>query len=463
MTIESILSHPARAPEPELPPPAPGGAPLLGHAWSLLRDPLAFLSSLRDGGEVVRIGLGPKEAFAVNSPELVEKLLRSPDFLVGGALWDTLGVLLGQGVATSNGPRHRRQRRAVQPAFRADRIAAYGAVMTEEAQLAADRLRPGRTFDPAGEMFRVATRITARTLLHMEALDERSERLCTALGTVFSGLYRRMILSVGPLYRLPLPANRRFERALADLHRLVDEIIDDRRAQRAAGGTAEDNADDLLTALLQARDENGEPVDEQEVHDQVIGLLVAGGENVAKTLTWTLQLLAEHPEHERRLHEEVESVTGGAPVAFDDLKELAYMRNLITESMRIRPAVWIFTRVAAVDTTLGGYRIPAGTDIVYSPYAMQRDPRSFQEALVFDPDRWLPERATDAAHKAHQPFSTGNRKCPGDHFSMAELALILGTLVARWRFVQVPESDHTPQLGITLQPRLPLLRVEART
>ncbi|MEU6840683.1 cytochrome P450 [Streptomyces sp. NPDC046716] len=461
MTLESTLPHPARTPEtePKPPPPAPGGAPLVGHAWNLLRDPLAFLTSLRDGGEVVRIRLGPKNAVAVNAPELVERLLRSPDYLVGGALWDTLGVLLGQGVATSNGARHRRQRRALQPAFRPDRIAEYGVLMAEEAQRTADGLRPGQTVDIAGEMFRTATRTAARSLLCIEALDERAERLCTALGTVFDGMYRRMILSVGPLYRLPLPANRRFERALADLHRLVDEIIAERRDARASG----DNAEALLTTLLQARDENGELVTEQEVHDQVIALLVAGGENVAKTLAWTLQLLAEHPEHERRLYEEVESVTGGRPVAFGDLKELAYMRNLITESMRIRPAAWIFTRVAAVDTELGGYRIPAGTDIFYSPYAMQRDPRSFEDALDFDPDRWLPERRTRAAQVAHQPFGTGNRKCPGDHYSMTELALTLGTLVAKWRFVRVPETDSTPRLGITLQPRNAALRVEART
>ncbi|MFJ4710719.1 cytochrome P450 [Streptomyces sp. NPDC088785] len=460
MTIESTLPNPAPAPQGERrePPPAPGGAPLVGHAWNLLRDPLGFLTSLRDGGAVVRIRLGPGSALAVNDPELVERLLRSPDYLVGGALWDTLGVLLGEGVATSNGPRHRRQRRTLQPAFRAERIAEYGVLMAQEAQRTADGLHAGHTVDMAAEMFRTATRTAARSLLCIEALDDRAERLCTALGTVFDGMYRRMILSVGPLYRLPLPANRRFARALADLHRLVDEIIAERREALDSGS----NVDDLLTTLLRARDENGELVPEQEAHDQVIALLVAGGENVAKTLSWTLQLLAEHPEVERRLYEEVESVTAGRPVAFGDLKQLAYMRNVITESMRIRPAAWIFTRVAAVDTELGGYRIPAGTDIFYSPYAMQRDPRSFEDALDFDPDRWLPERRTRAAQTAHQPFGTGNRKCPGDHYSMTELALTLAALVAKWRFTQVPETDTTPRLGITLSPRKALLRVEAR-
>ncbi|MEV3854527.1 cytochrome P450 [Streptomyces sp. NPDC050095] len=460
MTVESTLPAPAPVPgaEPQAPPPAPGGAPLLGHAWNLLRDPLGFLAGLRDGGDVVRLKLGPKEAYAVCDPELVAQLLKSPDFLVGGPLWDTMGVLLGKGVATSNGPLHRRQRRAIQPAFRMDKIHEYAAVMEDEARRMADRFDDGQTVDMAAEVFRTATRIVARSVLRVDSIDERADRLSAALHTVFEGLYRRMILSFGPLYRVPSPANRRFESALADLHRLVDEIITERRSQAASGS----NPDDLLAALLEDRDENGETVNEQEVHDQVVSLVVAGAENVAKTLTWVFQLLAEHPEHERRLCEEVESVTGGRPIAFADLGKLAYMRNLLTEAMRIRPAVWILTRLAVVDTTLGGYRIPAGSDIVYSPLAMQRDPRAFADHLTFDPDRWLPERAADVTPAAHAPFSVGNRKCPGDHFSMAELSLVLGAVVQKWRVTPVAETDGTPRIGITLQPRRALLKLSAR-
>jgi epi-isozizaene 5-monooxygenase len=458
MSTGSTL-RPRRPADAGLPPLAPGAVPVLGHAGSLLRDPLGFLSGLRDGGDLVRLRLGPRTAYAVCDPELVAALLKSPDFAVGGPLWDTMGVLLGKGVATSNGPLHRRQRRAVQPGFRRERIHEYAAVMEDEARRTAEAWSDGETVDMGLEMFRVATRVVARSVLQVESIDERSDRLATALRTVFEGLYRRMILSFGPLYRLPLPANRRFDEALADLHRLVDEIIAERRAATAAGGSS----DDLLAALIDDRDENGEPVGEQEVHDQVVSLVVAGAENVAKTLTWVFQLLAEHPDHEKRLSEEVESVTGGRrPVAFGDLSELAYMRNLITESMRIRPAVWILTRLAAVDTTLGGYRIPAGTDILYSPLAMQRDPRAFRDHLSFDPDRWLPERAADVTPAAHAPFSVGNRKCPGDHFSLAEISVVLGTVVQKWRLSTTDETDSTARIGITLQPRRALLKVEAR-
>ncbi len=107
------------------------------------------------------------------------------------------------------------------------------------------------------------------------------------------------------------------------------------------------------------------------------------------------------------------------------------------EAMRLRPAVWVLTRRAVTATELGGYRIPAGADIIYSPYAIQRDPKSYADNLEFDPDRWLPERAANVPKYAMKPFSVGNRKCPSDHFSMAQLTLITAALATKYRFEQV--------------------------
>ncbi len=155
-------------------------------------------------------------------------------------------------------------------------------------------------------------------------------------------------------------------------------------------------------------------------------------------------------------------MAGDRAITFADLGDLPHTRNVITEAMRIRPAAWIFTRRSVAETELGGYRIPADADIVYSVYAMQRDPRSFERHLEFDPDRWVPERAADIPEFAMMPFSVGNRKCPGDHFSMAELALILGTVAPRWRLERVPETDSGTRVGITLHPKRLVLRVIPR-
>ncbi|MFF1377254.1 cytochrome P450 [Streptomyces sp. NPDC058308] len=458
MSVESAIPTSATpGPGPlRTPPLVRGAVPLLGHAWKLVRDPLGFLAALRDHGDLVRIRLGPRTAYAVCDPELVGALLKSPEYIVGGPLWDTLEVLLGKGVATSNGKLHRRQRRTMQPAFRPERIAGYARVMEEEARATAARWQPGATVDVSAEMFRTAVRIVSRSLLEVDSIGEKADRIADSLHTVFEGLYRRMVLSVGPLYRVPTPANRRFERALADLHALVDEIVAERRAAGPGG------PDDLLAELLRARDETGAPIADQEIHDNVVSLVVAGAENVASTLAWTFHLLTEHPEQERRLVEEVNSVAPDRAITFDDLGDLPHTRNVVTEAMRIRPAAWIFTRRSVAETELGGYSIPADADIVYSVYAMQRDPRSFERHLEFDPDRWNPERAGDVPDFAMMPFSVGNRKCPGDHFSLAELALILGTVVPKWRLERVDETDTGTRVGITLHPKRLVLRARPR-
>ncbi|EGX61413.1 cytochrome P450 [Streptomyces zinciresistens K42] len=448
MTVESVSPEATpRAPsELREPPVAGGGLPLLGHGLKLARDPLAFMAQLRDHGDVVRLRLGPKTVYAVTTPDLTGALALSGDFKIGGALWESLEGLLGkEGVATANGPLHRRQRRTIQPAFRLDAIPAYGPIMEEEAHALVDRWKGGEPLDCTSEAFRVAVRIAARCLLRGDYMDERAERLCAALATVFRGMYRRMVIPLGPLYRLPLPPNREFNRALADLHLLIDEIV----AERRASGQM---PDDLLTALLEAEDENGDPIGEQEIHDQVIAIVTPGSETVASTIMWLLHVLAQHPEQADKVCAEVESVTGGRPVAFEDVRALRHTNNVILEAMRLRPAVWILTRRAVIDTSLGGYRIPAGADIIYSPYAIQRDEKSYERNLEFDPDRWLPERAKDVPKYAMTPFSVGNRKCPSDHFSMAQLTLVTAALAARYRFEQVPGSDDSTRIGITLRP-----------
>nr|WP_282548062.1 cytochrome P450 [Streptomyces rochei] len=461
MTVESVnpetRTEPA-GPAPELrePPVAGGGVPLLGHGWRLARDPLAFMSQLRDHGDIVRIKLGPKTVYAVTSPDLTGALALSPDYHIAGPLWESLEGLLGkEGVATANGPLHRRQRRTIQPAFRLGAIPAYGPIMEEEAHALAERWRPGQTVDATSESFRVAVRVAARCLLRGQYMDERAERLCVALATVFRGMYRRMVVPLGPLYRLPLPANRAFNDALADLHRLVDEIV----AERRASGQ---KPDDLLTALLEAKDDNGDPIGEQEIHDQVVAILTPGSETIASTIMWLLQALADHPEHADRIRDKVEAVTGGRPVAFEDVRGLTHTNNVIMEAMRLRPAVWVLTRRAVTATELGGYRIPAGADIIYSPYAIQRDPKSYADNLEFDPDRWLPERAANVPKYAMKPFSVGNRKCPSDHFSMAQLTLITAALATKYRFEQVAGSNDAVRVGITLRPHDLLVRPVAR-
>ncbi|MFF4656693.1 cytochrome P450 [Streptomyces sp. NPDC001381] len=452
MTVESVKPATPGTSGLREPPLAGGGVPLLGHGWKLARDPLAFLARLRGHGDVVRLQLGPKTVYAVTAPELTGALALSPDYIIAGPLWESLESLLGkEGVATANGSLHRRQRRTIQPAFRLDAIPAYGPIMEEEAHALVERWGRGEVLDVTAESFRVSVRISARCLMRGSYMDARAERITSALATLFAGMYQRMVVPLGPLYRVPVPANLEFNRALADLHRLVDEIVADRRASGQ-------KPDDLLTALLEAKDENGDPIGEQEIHDQVIAILTPGSETVGSLVMSLLLVLTEHPEQVDKIREEVKNVVGDRPVAFDDVRKLRHTANVVIETMRLHPAVWILTRRAVAETELGGYRIPAGADIVYSPYAVQRDPRSYERNEEFDPDRWLPGRSEAVPRFAMAPFGVGNRKCPSDHFSMAELTLIAAVVANAFRFEQVPGSDARTRIGITLRPRRLMLR-----
>lgn len=231
----------------------------------------------------------------------------------------------------------------------------------------------------------------------------------------------------------------------------MDEIVADRRASGQ-------KPDDLLTALLEAKDENGDPIGEQEIHDQVIAILTPGSETAGSVVMSLLKVLTEHPDQVDKIREEVKSVIGDRPVSFGDVRKLQHTANVVVETMRLYPAVWILTRRAVKETELGGYRIPAGADIVYSPYAVQRDPRSYARHTEFDPDRWLPGGSPEVPKYAMTPFGVGNRKCPSDHFSMAVLTLITAVVASAFRFEPAPGSDARTHIGITLRPRRLLLR-----
>lgn len=442
----------------DTPPVMTGALPGFGHAWALLRDPIGFLCRMRDDGEMVTVKLGPKKLYAVCSPALIgELLIRHGSVMdVGGRLWDTLTVLIGEGLATSNGEVHRRQRRAIQPAFTPARLDAYASVMEDEARSLAGGWRSGQVVDVDNAAFTTIARIMSRTLFHTESVAARAGQFSVALREVFGELYRRVILPIPWLHQLPTARNRRFDRSLATLHAIIREAITERRASGV-------HHDDLLAMLLNASDDDGRPLQDQEIHDHLISFLVAGTGNVSGLIASTLHLLVEHPEHDARLRHDIDTVAAGHPLRVADLPKLPYLTNVVMEALRLRSTDWILTRRVTSDITIGGYRIPAGADVLYSNFAFQQDPRCFADPERFDPDRWLPERAAAIPKHAMIPFGIGKRRCPGEQYALIEAAVLVGTIVSRWHLAPTPETDSSLQIGITLHPKCPLLRVQART
>jgi pentalenene oxygenase len=252
--------------------------------------------------------------------------------------------------------------------------------------------------------------------------------------------------------RIPTRSNRLFDEAQARLREVINQTISDYRQANSDQG-------DVLSILVNARDEaTGQGMTDQEIHDQVMTILIGGTETTGNTLAWTFYLLAEHPEIEERLHAEVDGVLGGRPPRFADLPHLVYTRRVLTETLRMYPPAWLLSRTTSREVELAGRRLPPGTPVFYSPYMLGRDPDLFPNPGRFDPDRWLPDRAATLPRDAVLPFGGGGRKCIGDDFGMAETTLTLAATAARWRLRKVAATkvSTTPKASLGTGP-LPMV------
>jgi cytochrome P450 len=429
-------------------PPGPPALPFLGNILDFRRDTLGFLlANARRHGDVSLYRLGRDDVYLLSHPDLIKDVLvtRQHSFVKGkGIQWAKL--FLGDGLLTSEGEFHTRQRRLAQPAFHRQRINGYGESMTAYAARCRDGLAPGRGFDMHAEMMSLTLAVAAKTLFDAD-LDTEAPEIAESLSVII-GFFPRFALPFAPLLqRLPLPSNARFRRAVAALDRVVYRIIGERRL------SGEDRGD-LLSMLLLARDEEGDggAMTDRQLRDEVMTLLLAGHETTANALTWTWYLLARNPEAEARLHAEVDQLGGRRPTS-EDLPRLAYVERVLAESMRLFPPAWGIGRRAVQPHQAGAFTVPAGGLVAMSAYVVQRDPRFWPDPERFDPDRFLPEAKAARPRFAYFPFGGGARQCIGESFAWMEGVLLLATLAQRWRFRLAPGARVEPQPLITLRPR----------
>lgn len=216
----------------------------------------------------------------------------------------------------------------------------------------------------------------------------------------------------------------------------------------AAGGAAEAEAADLLDMLLQATDDNGVPMTDEELWEDVHDVMGAGHETTATTAAAAIYAISAHPEVEARLVQELESVLGGRPATYDDVQSgrLPYLEAVIKEVLRLYPAIPIFPRQAAeADTLPSGHRILKGDVVFMSTYALHRSPDVWEEPLRFDPDRFLGERGAALHRFQWLPFGAGPRMCLGAAFAQMSVSLMVATLLQRCRFTPLhPTTQLIP-------------------
>ena len=412
------------------------------------REPLSFFGGIkRDHGDVAGFRIGPQPVVLLSAPDDIRDLLvtHQRNFTKGRGL-ERAKTMLGEGLLTSEGDVHLRQRRLVQPAFHRERIAAYGLTMAEYARRTAERWRDGETLDLHAAMMALTLAIVGKTLFDADVEGEAAE-IGQAL-TVAVESFRLGTMPFGELLeRLPLPASIRFRRAKARLDATIYRLIAERR--RAPGDRG-----DLLSMLLLARDTEGDQggMTNRQLRDEAMTLFLAGHETTANALAWTFHLLATHPAVEARLHAEADAL--GHPPTPDDLPRLDYHRAVLAESMRLFPPAWIVGRRAKEAFDVGGHRVPARAIVLASQYLVHRDPRWWPEPDAFRPERWLDAEASAQRPKfAYFPFGGGTRICIGEPFAWMEGILVLATLGQRWRLRQAPGPPVEPEPLITLRPK----------
>ena len=409
-------------------------------------NPLDFFTNLaRTYGDVSTYRMAGEQLFLVNDPRLVRDILvtHNRNFTKSRGL-ERSKRLLGQGLLTSEGAMHLRQRRLMQPAFHRDRISGFGDLMVGYADRMRNSWTDGATLDVSREMNRLTLSIVGKTLFDVD-VEQQAAAVGDALTAVMESFWMMMLPFSELLERLPVPKLRRARMARARLDAIIYGMIADRRASGRDHG-------DLLSMLLTAQDEDeGGGMTDQQVRDEAMTIFLAGHETTANALMWMWYLLSSAPEVEATLHAEVDRVLQGRLPGLGDLASLQYVERVVTEAMRLYPPAWIIGRRAIDDYQLGDYVAPARSILVMSPYLMQRDPRFYTDPGRFDPDRWTPEFRAALPKFAYFPFGGGPRQCIGESFAWMELILLTATISQQWRLRLVPGHPVVPQPLITLR------------
>ena len=437
---------------------APGPSSWLpgGHFLKFRRDPLTFFTSVaRRYGDVARWAFGSQPVYLVSHPDLIEDVLvtSAKKFMKGIAL-QRAKRLLGEGLLTSEGQMHLRQRRTIQPLFHKQQVQRFAEAMVRHAVRWRGSVHDGATIDVTAEMGALTLAIVGETLFSANVQSDADE-VREALSDAVQSFAYAVLPGIELIEKLPVGPFVKVRTARARLDRVILRVIAERRAVAGSGH-------DLVSMLLAARDpENpSEPgMSDQQIRDEAMTIFLAGHETTANAMAWTWHLLGHAAAVESRLHAELDRVLAGRTPAVEDVPKLEYTRAVIAESMRLYSPAWTMGRRAIAPHTIGGYTIEKDALVLASQWVVHRDARWWSEPETFTPERWL-GAAGSRPRYAYFPFGGGNRVCIGESFAWTEAILLLATIAQRWRLA--PVTSPVPEPRITLRPARLQMRAARR-
>lgn len=406
----------------------------------------------RNYGDLTSLRLGPYHVYSVNHPALVREVLvsKAKQFPKAARSTRILSQFDGRGLTVTHGDFWLRQRRLVQPAFHARRMGRYAEIAVEFTRRRAGRWRPGVVYNVADEMTDLAIEVIVKALFDVEVGDQL-DHLREAVAVFSETLFREISAPLVLPDWLPLPAKRRKRWAIRTVDAVVRDIIQARRA------TGEDRGD-LLSMLLLAVDEaggDGARMTDEQARDEAVALFRGGHDTTAAGLAWVWYLLARHPEVEARVLREVDAVLQSRPATYADLPRLPYTEMVVKEALRLYPPIWaLFGREAVAEVELGGFVLPPGAQLLILPWGIHRNPRFFENAEGFDPDRFGPDRVRGLTPDAYIPFGLGPHVCIGAGFATMQMVLTVATVLQSFRWALAPgRGPVEPEPHVAIRPR----------
>src|SRR6056297_558685 len=431
-------------------PPGPKGEPLFGSSRTYASDPFRFISALEDAyGDVAYFDMGPMETVMLCDPTAIERVLvseadrfRKPDFQ-----GDALGDLLGDGLLLSEGDTWEQQRQLANPAFSMRRLAGMADRITDHAEARIDGWADGDVVNVERVMTRTTLDVILDLMMGVELSEERVETIEEQLMPLGQRFEPDPLRFAAPEW-MPMPDDAEFDAAVETLDRILDDII---AVRERTAGSGDDGPMDFLSVLIRAREDGVESP--EQLRDEMMTMLLAGHDTTALTLTYTWFLLSEHPEVEKRVHEELDDVIGDDEPGMEHVRDLEYLEWVIQESMRLYPPVYTIFREPTENVTLSGYDVEAGTTLMVPQWGVHRSERFYDDPEAFDPERWKPERAKERPRFAYFPFGGGPRHCIGKHLAMLEAQLIVATTAQQYELEFLGETPLELMPSLTAHPR----------
>ena len=425
-----------------------GGSLFMGNLPEYARDRLSLFKRMAREGDVIGIRFGPFPAILFNKPEHVQSILveHAYDFDKGIAVHNVFRPVIGDGIFSSEGELHRRQRKLMAPSFQPRHIASYAEIIGYYGEQIQQTWPDGGVIDINQQMTNLTMSIIGKALFDADVFTEADE-LGAAMSITLEHVSHALSQLLPPPYSWPTPRNRRTHRAVQTLRTRIQSFIDERRKSPS-------ERNDFLSILLQARDEDGNPMSDEQLMAECLTLFGAGHETTATALTWCWYLLCQHPEIYQKVRQEVDRVLQGRTPTYADLAQLPYCLQVFKEALRIYPPAYAISRRALREVEIDGYLVPKNRIILIAPYTMHRREEFFPQPEKFDPDRFVPEREKQLPRHAFMPFGAGPRICIGNHFSMMEGHLLLAALAQRVSFSLVSDQpvEVDPVHHLTLRP-----------